>query len=176
MKNCDLDLSSIILEVINAPKGCIYKSGDKFKLTEIIPPDECLFALHEVAPYYLTLKNNGYFKWEKDKNTVMTQCPNTDVAVGVRVRCSETNKIYAKVASMGSKQCPKNYKKGDEILSSVIDNNHLCLTALDVLFPYILFLESCSRRKKNASPITVQCSYSNKPAKFRLSLKKNFHD
>lgn len=176
MRNCDLDLSSITLEVIEAPKSCIYKSGDKFKLTDIISPHECLFIIHEVIPYYLTLKNRGYFKWERDTNTVMTQCPNSNIAVGVKVIRGGINKTHVRVVSMSSEKCPKSYKKGDEILGSVVNNDHICLTALDVLFPYILFLESYSRRKENVSSITVQCSYSNKPAKFKLSLRRNFHD
>lgn len=176
MRNCNLDLSSIVLEVIEAPKNCVYRKKDKFKLTDIIPPHECLFIIHSVMPYYLTLKNSGYFKWEKDLDTVMTQCPNPDIAIGVQVIRGGKNKINARVASMRSKECPKGYKKGDEIMGSLMNSNHICLTALDVLFPYILFLESCLRKKESASPITIQCSYSNKPAKFKLSLRRKFHD
>lgn len=169
-----MDLSSIALEIIEAPKNCIYKKGDKFKLTDIIPPHECLFIIHTAIPYYLTLKNNGHFKWEKDLNTVMIQCPNPDIAVGVQVIRGGQNKINARVVS-GSEKCPASYKRGKQILGSVLNNGRICLTALDVLFPYILFLESCLRRKEEASPITVQCSYSNKPAKFKLSLRRNTH-
>jgi uncharacterized repeat protein (TIGR04076 family) len=172
MKNCNLDLSSITLQVISASHKCKYKPGDKFNLIDLIPPDECLFAIHEVIPYYLTLKKGGYFEWEKDANTAITQCPNTDIAAGIEVRRHKNiNKICAKIVSMKSKNCPKKYKKGDKILKSIINNKHICLIALDILVPYILFLEACSRKNKKANFIKIQCSYSNKPTVFKLSLE-----
>lgn len=145
MNFCNLNLKNIELKIIEVVGKCKYKKGSKFKLTDLIKK-ECYFALHEAIPYLLTLKNNGYFKWERNK-AVTTQCPHTKSKVAIRVTKKST-----KVISIQS-NCPK-YKEGDEILI----NKNICLTALDVLFPYILLKE----------PTTVRCPFG---TIFRLEVK-----
>ena len=176
MKNCDLDLKSITLKIVSASRECKYKTGEEFPLKDVLPLDECFFALHEVMPYYVTLKNGGYFKWEKDVNKVTTQCPNTDIAVALNVVRGEDNSISTEVTSVKSTECPKKYMKGNRILTSVIDNPHICITALDTLLPYILFLENCSQKQEKAEPIPVQCSFSERPTVFRLRLKEPINE
>ncbi len=179
MKNCNLDLSSIILEVIKAPKNCVYQPGNQYKLIDLIPVEECLFALHEVIPYYLTLINKGYFKWQDNPNTVITQCPNPEVAVAIGVRRelkNKDNKIQAKVVATKTGKCPKKYQTGKEILKRVINNKKVCLLAFDVLFPSILFLETNAKNRKKVKPITIQCSYGDDPATFKLKLTDEAND
>ncbi len=179
MKNCNLDLSSIILEVIKAPKNCVYQSGNQYKLIDLIPAEECLFALHEVIPYYLTLMNKGYFKWQNNPNAVITQCPNPEVAVAIGVKCELKNKnkkIQAKVVATKTGKCPKKYQTGKEILKKVINNKKICLLAFDVFLPSILFLETNAKKRKKVKPIIIQCSYGKDPAIFKLKLGSETDD
>ena len=169
---CDLDLSSIKLEVISASDCCKhYKAGDVFSLGELIPKNECLLALQEVFPYRLTFDKGGYFKWEDDKDSVVTQCPNTQKAVAIRVfRSKEDPPKVVGIRSL----CPKGYDNGKEILGSIINDKRICLAAFDNMTGHIMFLEKCSREGEKSEPIVVQCTGCpgcEASTKFRLSLK-----
>jgi uncharacterized repeat protein (TIGR04076 family) len=175
IKNCKLDLTSIEFEVTKASKKCVYRIGEKVKLSSIIPKNECFFALHETFPYHLTLKNKGYFKWQANANTVISQCPNPEVAVAIgviRESGGKADKIRAKVLASRSDRCPVGYRKGDEILKKVLNNPKICLACLEVLFPYCLFLEAAKKKKEEVKPIVVQCGACDPPAVFKLSIRK----
>ena len=65
---CKLDLSNFKLTIDKIHNSCKYfKKGDIIDL-DSLPKNICIIALHTILPYYFSLLENAWFRWEKYKN------------------------------------------------------------------------------------------------------------
>jgi len=75
-------------------------------------PSLCPFAAHTLFPYVLSFQKGSWFRWRKDKNSVVAQCPNPDCAVIFRVQRQENGSVTATVESVTG-VCQAGHKAGD---------------------------------------------------------------
>lgn len=149
-KYCRIDLSNFKLTVDKVHNGCNYfKKGDIVNLN-FIPKNICIIALHTALPYYFSLLENAWFRWEKNKNSVTAFCPIAETSVGmeiIKVKEKNKNKIMVKVKNTNN-SCIKSQNL------DFLEKIRIGPRAVYKLIPYIFYLEN----KKNNENIGLSIS------------------
>jgi uncharacterized repeat protein (TIGR04076 family) len=91
-------------------KNLLIKGGD-----EIIPKNLCPFAYFSIIPYFIAFTYGAWFRWQKNKNEVVCQCPMPQGPVFLVKRIIHSGKItvQAEVKSLGNFTCPYRYSAGE---------------------------------------------------------------
>ena len=122
----------------------------------------CPLLLHNVLPYYYTLKHKGWFPWSSDRKAVVVQCPCENGKVAAEIK-SEKGKIRAKI-TQGTKACPK-YK-----LNDIIDLSDLMKLVCFYKLSNVLPLIGSKTFFENQNSIGLDCGYGEQPAHFQLNI------
>lgn len=154
MMECKIKLNNKHILVKDTKGRCAYNylRGDKFSLRDIIPEGLCLHAFHTFLPYYLTLKNDGWFDWVKPNDGVCVHCPYPE---GIIVKIYKRTKEFITVQIVNNPEnCLYSYSSGKEFN---LGNFKFCPRALDVIYPLLL--------KHNVDFCEINCpSYNNNVA------------
>lgn len=139
--NCNsLNIRLKIVKPSQTCAGC--KQQKTLENKDIFPQGICPFLFNAIYPYYLTLKNDGWFSWVPKGGCVIVQCANphgsTEVEIGIKESSADTPVIFARVRNVRG-ECPNNYKINDTFEFSE-QNSHICLTALGSFLPYLMIV------------------------------------
>lgn len=121
--------------------NCIFALKDccVYSFEELMPQGLCFLAFHAAYPYYLTLKDGGWFTWVKPKEDVVVQCANPEGSLEMKVFLHRA-KNEVRIEILGVRGvCPKGYKKGDVFILNDAAFK-FCPHALISFFPYIKLL------------------------------------
>lgn len=126
-------------ETVEACASCkLYRKGETYRLSNLIPQGHCYEMLHTLIPYIVSFEHGGWFKWEKDKDTVIVCCPHVDNNACVRIRkMTEGEIINFEYEIIGVKgDCPF-YKAGETYRIDRTGFSGLCWKLFNILFPYL---------------------------------------
>jgi uncharacterized repeat protein (TIGR04076 family) len=110
----------------------MHKVGDKRKLSDFTPDGLCVHAFHIAHPYVLTLRNKGWFRWVKDGEGVIAQCPHPRGVV-MEIKSGKKGDFTVTIKVIDKRDCPK-HEKGDVFI--VDDSTKLCPRIFDVAYGY----------------------------------------
>ncbi|HME54237.1 MAG TPA: hypothetical protein VKM55_18580 [Candidatus Lokiarchaeia archaeon] len=95
----------------------------------------CIAAFHSSIPYIMNFKNDGWFSWEKNKDSVIVICPTGHVKMEVR----KLNRLYSQIRFLNIYgQCPR-CKEGDIF---TFKNTNESINIIDSAFPVLSYLSS----------------------------------
>ncbi|MEO5378183.1 MAG: hypothetical protein H7832_10445 [Magnetococcus sp. DMHC-6] len=98
------------------------KSSWQISGNDLIPKKFCFSAFFVLVPYWLSMKQGGWFRWRENKEDVTVQCPRPEGVLFLITRHSSPNQgANAQVISM-LKPCPR----GLEVGFSIELQNNLC--------------------------------------------------
>jgi len=171
MQNYCKEDYKIKIEIHKTKNKCKYfkKIGEEFSIKDIIPNNLCIHAYHSVYPYFLTLINDGWFRWVKnikfqdrnikkikDNEALIVRCPNPTGGLIMKVFPQDNNdkKIIVKVIDKKG-DCPK-HKIGDKF---EIDKeaHKFCPKLFDVIYPYINILNSKEKLTQKEKTVFINC-------------------
>ncbi len=143
---CDINDLSVRLTVAK-PGACTqHAPGQTRRLNELLPHNMCIYLYNAIFPYYVTLTSGGRFKWVREGEGVLMQCPSPVGCVVTSVSQNEKGDgVVAKVIRVKG-PCPKNHAVGD-VLEITQEKSRFCLRALGGMIPYLLL-----RAKDRAFP------------------------
>ncbi|MGE4650848.1 MAG: TIGR04076 family protein [Myxococcota bacterium] len=125
--------------------GCCsaYKPGDRFSIESIVPEKLCPFLYHTTIPSIEAAKNNSILGGSSD-NSIITQCPNPNVGVALKVSSKDEDTVLLKYEQKTG-PCP-HYQFDPGVKWELSDKTTpFCPRAYDALFPY---LNAASTNKK----------------------------
>ncbi len=133
---CDnKDLRFTVLE--SCGKCGKYRKGETHKFSSIIPEGHCYEMLHSLLPYMVTYKNSGWFKWERDKDSVIVCCPSVENNVCVRIKKVINNgEVDFKYEIINVRGECKYYKKGSVLEINSADFDYLCWDLYNTIYVY----------------------------------------
>jgi len=135
-------LYDVLVEVASVAGKCKYhrKVGQVYDLALLAPCGMCLDAFHAVYPYALSLLYGAKFRWMKDLDSVIAQCPNPHGSVTMEIRRKKINRkkmeILIKILEVKGR-CKKGLKKGEVFKMNLGDFSEICPAGMDALYPYI---------------------------------------
>jgi len=138
-------LYDVKIKVVSVAGICKYhrRVGQEYNLSDLVPPGMCLDAFHVAYPYALSLLYGAKFKWMKDKDAVIAQCPNPKGAVVMEIRRKKLSavkkKILIKIIDVKGK-CHMQLKKSQVFKMNLGDYPQICPEAFDDLYPYLCIL------------------------------------
>lgn len=161
--NSCVDYDGLTVKVLGGKGECRYgyAINREYSCGELIPPGFCLAMFHTAIPYYLTLINGGRFGWLRNRNAIIFQCPNPNVAVVANLSAIDniSHKLSFEVTETKSK-CPQQMLLGKKF-NLQKDRLPFCPKALDALFPYINILNATrlntTHEKSKSISATVAC-------------------
>lgn len=147
------------------------------KKNQLLTPEEftkkkiCPVLLHTITPYYITLKNGGWFRWFKDDVIVRCPSPKCNAVLALK-RDSQKKETTIKIKSIKSR-CQYNHKEGDIITLGDKDFS-LCPGAFNSLYPYMLLLEEGEPIpwKNSKNNFVVRCPSNSKEVIYEIITKK----
>lgn len=150
----DIQLSNYELKVKKKDKGCDhFVTGESIDFNEI-PKGTCVIALYAYLPYYLSLREEAWFRWEKDKSSVVAFCPVAGSTVRMKIIKKRDKKILVKVD--GSENCcNKMIKNKHSINTEFLKNIKIGARGLYEIIPYLFYLENSDAEHFK---ISLQCN------------------
>lgn len=83
-----------------------------FFLKRLKPESLCPFVAHTIFPYLFSFEKGSWFRWEKSKDSVVAQCPNSESSLSFRIIRKPTGSIFAEVINQKG-ECLAGHKKED---------------------------------------------------------------
>jgi len=107
-----------------------FDSRSDKNLEDLIPDGLCPFAYYSIIPYWVSFKQNAWFRWRLNKDDVVCQCPRFQGVIFLVRKSKRLSgiEIEAEVTNVGSSPCPYKHTKGQIFR---IQNDVLC----PALFP-----------------------------------------
>jgi uncharacterized repeat protein (TIGR04076 family) len=81
-------------------------------LNRLKPETLCPFAAHILYPYFFGFQKGSWFRWSKDKNSVIAQCPNPNGGVVFCITKHPSGSISAQITKLNG-SCLAGHKQGD---------------------------------------------------------------
>ena len=153
-ENCCVDYTGLKIKAIGLHGDCRWGilPNMQFNLEQLTPHNMCLAAFHTAIPYILTLKNGGRFAWLRDRNVVIFQCPNPEVAVVMNLSIHEEKDHQFSIEVIKTRgTCPQKMLPFNMF---TLNRNSIpfCPKAMDSLFPYVNMLNAIKQNPCNKSP------------------------
>lgn len=153
-----VDYEGLALKVLGGEGECGYgyATNTRYSLMQLIPPGVCLAMFHTAIPYYITLANGGRFAWLKDRDAVIFQCPNPEIAVAMNLMVKERNNNELRLDVLETRgTCPQQMLPGKQF-GLQKDKLPFCPKALDALFPYINTLNAINQNTGQGKNISLR--------------------
>ena len=156
--DCNIDLSAFELVADKVHSGCrYYAEGDSVKLNSL-PKNTCIPGLYTILPYYFSLKEDAWFRWEKDKDSVTAFCPIAESTVGMdilRTRSGDTINIGVRIREPNA-SCTRGYASEDRYHVNFFDEIKVCPRLLYEIIPYLFYLKNVG--KGHETMLSLSCS------------------
>jgi len=137
MSLCDIYMGDIEVDVTEINSCPMHRIGGRRKLSDFAPDGLCVHAFHMAHPYVFTLRNKGWFRWVKDGEGVIAQCPHPRGVV-MEIKPAEGNESTVLIKLIDGRECPK-HKAGESF--EVRESSRHCPILFDVAYGRALKLE-----------------------------------
>ena len=123
-------------------------------LGDIVPAGLCPIAYYSIIPYWVSFKENAWFRWRRSKNDVVCQCPKPEGVVFLvkKTGSGKTVEVEAEVVSSGDGSCPCRHRAGQVFQ---IKNELLC----PALFPSF-WTQAQNLKTAGAATVALNCAVS----------------
>ncbi len=165
------DFSGLALSQLNDCSCCLRTwPKQATSLARLLPENLCPFIFNIALPYLLTLQGGGYFKWRKDIDTVVAQCPGTQGKVSFELKAGRERGALMPVAlsiTGAQGRCPQNHFPGQ--CFSIDFSSTLCPHLFIRIFPWALLMAHSRERGAFREGISLSCPFEHKSAQYCLS-------
>ncbi len=134
--------------------GRIFGGEKANNLRDVVPAGLCPFAYYSIVPYWVSFKQDAWFRWRFNKDDVVCQCsrPGGVVFLVKKIKQPSKIEIEAEVISVGSPSCSFGHVKGQVFK---IENDILC----PALFPS-LWVQAEQLAVKGPAEAKLNCALS----------------